>query len=88
MQKLVQVVDIDTETRVLERVGERVAELERRVRAGLLHVVAADRDAVELWHVLRATSGDRGSILYMLRLPVYCCVRGSAENKCNEYLSE
>ena len=37
---------------VLDAVGERVAELEVGGRPGLLHVVAGDRDRVELRHLL------------------------------------
>ena len=45
---------------VLETVGEREAELLHRGRAGLLHVVAGDRDRVELRHVLRRVLDDVG----------------------------
>ena len=43
---------------VLEAVGQRVAELEVGRRAGLLHVVAGDRDRVELRHLLRGEGED------------------------------
>ena len=49
--------DVDVEpggqpgAHVLDAVGERVGELEVRRRPGLLHVVAGDRDRVELGHL-------------------------------------
>ena len=43
---------------VLEAVGERVAELEVGRRPGLLHVIAGDRDRVELRHPLRRERED------------------------------
>ena len=45
---------------VLEAVGEREAELLHRGRARFLHVVAGDRDRVELRHVLRRVLDDVG----------------------------
>ena len=45
---------------VLETVGERERELLHRGRARLLHVVAGDRDRVELRHVLRRVLDDVG----------------------------
>src|SRR3712207_7666811 len=38
---------VDAGAQVLDAVGQRVAELEVGRRAGLLHVVAGDRDRVE-----------------------------------------
>ena len=43
---------------VLLAVGERERELQRLVRPGLLHVVAGDRDRVELRHVPRRVLDD------------------------------
>ena len=43
---------------VLLAVGQREGQLQRLVRAGLLHVVAGDRDRVELRHVLRRVLDD------------------------------
>ncbi len=45
---------------VLDAVGERVAELEVGGRPGLLHVVAGDRDRVELRHLPRREAEDVG----------------------------
>jgi len=45
---------------VLAAVGQRERELERLVRARLLHVVARDRDRVELRHVRRRVFDDVG----------------------------
>ena len=45
---------------VLDAVGEGVGELEVGGRAGLLHVVAGDRDRVELRHLLRGVGEDVG----------------------------
>ena len=46
--------------RVFKTVGEREAELLHRGRARLLHVIAGDRDRVELRHVLRRVLNDVG----------------------------
>jgi hypothetical protein len=43
---------------VLLAVGQREGQLQRLVGAGFLHVVAADRDRVELRHVLRRVLDD------------------------------
>ena len=43
---------------VLDAVGQRVAELEVGRRARLLHVIAGDRDRVELRHVLGGVGED------------------------------
>ena len=57
---------VDVETRldagahVLDAVGERVGELEILRRPGLLHVIAGDRDRVELRHVLRGVRKNVG----------------------------
>ena len=59
-----ELVDVEAARRarahVLEAVGEREAELLHRGRARLLHVVAGDRDRVELRHVLRRVLDDVG----------------------------
>ncbi len=47
--------------RVLEAVGDRVAELEVGRRTGLLHVIARDRNRVELRHVGRRVGEDVGN---------------------------
>ena len=51
---------IERGAHVLETVGEREAELLHRRRAGFLHVIAGDRDRVELRHVLRRVLDDVG----------------------------
>ena len=43
---------------IFHAVGERVGELLHRRRSGLVHVIAADRDRVELGHLRRAISDD------------------------------
>ena len=43
---------------IFHAVGERVGELLNRRRPGLVHVIAADRDRVELRHLRRAISDD------------------------------
>ncbi len=43
---------------IFHAVGERVGELLHRRRPGLVHVIAADRDRVELGHLRRAISDD------------------------------
>ena len=43
---------------IFHAVGERVGELLHRRRPGLVHVIAADRDRVELRHFRRAISDD------------------------------
>jgi hypothetical protein len=48
----------DARAHVLDAVRQRVSELQIRRRAGLVHVVAADADAVELGHLLRAIAED------------------------------
>ncbi|OQB97069.1 MAG: hypothetical protein BWX86_00461 [Verrucomicrobia bacterium ADurb.Bin122] len=48
----------DAGLQILETVGERVGELEVGGGACLLHVVAGDRDRVELRHVLRRVGED------------------------------
>ena len=45
---------------IFDAVGERVGELEVGRRAGFLHVVAGDRDRVELRHVPRGVGEDVG----------------------------
>ncbi len=45
---------------VLDAIGERERQLLHRGRAGLLHVIAGDRDRVELRHVLRGVADDVG----------------------------
>ena len=50
----------DRRAHVLAPVGEREGELERLRRAGLLDVVAGDRDRVELRHVPRRVLDDVG----------------------------
>ena len=47
----------DARAHVLDAVGQRVGELQVRRRPGLLHVIAGDRDRVELRH-LRAGVGE------------------------------
>ena len=49
---------LDAGADVFQAVGQRVAEFDVGGRAGFLHVVAADRDAVELRHVRRAVAED------------------------------
>ena len=49
---------LDTRADVLETVGQRVAELDVRRSARFLHVVAGNRDAVELRHVVRGVLED------------------------------
>ncbi len=49
---------LDAGARVLDAVGQRVAELEVGRRPGLLHVIAGDRDRVELRHVARGVGED------------------------------
>ena len=44
---------LDTGADILEAVGQRVAELDVRRSAGFLHMVAGNRDAVELRHIVR-----------------------------------
>jgi hypothetical protein len=48
----------DARAQVLEPVRQRVPELEVERRAGLLHVVARDADAVELGHLLGRVAED------------------------------
>ena len=59
-----EVVDVeaglDAGAHVFDAVGERVGELEVLRRAGLLHVIAGDRDRVELRHVRRGVGEDVG----------------------------
>ena len=43
---------------VFDAVGERIGELEVLRRAGLLHVIAGDRDRIEFRHVLRGVGED------------------------------
>ncbi len=45
---------------IFHTVGERVSELLHRRRSGLVHVIAADRDRVELRHLRRAISDHVG----------------------------
>ena len=45
---------------IFDAVGERVGELQVLRRAGLLHVIAGDRDRVELRHLLRRVGEDVG----------------------------
>ncbi len=45
---------------IFDAVGERVGELEVGRRSGLLHVVAGDRDRVELRHMRRGVGEDVG----------------------------
>ena len=45
---------------IFHPVGERVGELLHRRRPGLVHVIAADRDRVELGHFARRVSDDVG----------------------------
>ena len=45
---------------VLHAVGQREGQFQRLRRAGFLHVVAGDRDRVELRHVLRRVADDVG----------------------------
>ena len=51
---------LDAGAHVFDAVGERVGELEVLRRAGLLHVIAGDRDRVELRHVRRGVGEDVG----------------------------
>ena len=45
---------------IFDAVGERIGELEVLRRAGFLHVIAGDRDRIELRHVLRGVGEDVG----------------------------
>ena len=38
---------------ILDAVGQRIGQLQVRRRAGFLHVIAGNRDRIELRHVLR-----------------------------------
>jgi hypothetical protein len=49
---------------IFEAVGQRVGQLEVGRRAGFLHVVAGDRDRVELRHLLRGVGEDVGDDLH------------------------
>ena len=51
---------LDAGADIFDAVGERVGELEVLRRAGLLHVIAGDRDRVELRHVRRGVGEDVG----------------------------
>ena len=51
---------LDAGAHIFDAVGERVGELEVLRRAGLLHVIAGDRDRVELRHVRRGVGEDVG----------------------------
>ena len=48
----------DCRTHVLNAVGERIAKLQVRCRAGLLHVVAGDRNRVEARHLFRRVADN------------------------------
>ena len=50
----------DTGAHIFDAVGERVAELEVCGRSRFLHVIAGDRDRVELRHLLRGVGEDVG----------------------------
>ena len=50
----------DAGAHIFDAVGERVGELEVAGRACLLHVIAGDRDRVELRHVLGGVGEDVG----------------------------
>ena len=50
----------DAGAHVFDAVGQRVGELEVGRRAGFLHVIAGDRDGVELRHLLRRVGEDVG----------------------------
>ena len=49
---------VDSGAYVFQAVGQRVAEFDIGGRARFLHVIAADRNAVELRHVRRAIAED------------------------------
>ena len=49
---------LDAGAQVFQPVGQRVSQLDVGRGAGFLHVVAADADAVELRHLLRAVAED------------------------------
>ena len=51
---------LDAGADIFDAVGQRVGELEVLRRAGLLHVIAGDRDRIELRHVLRRVGEDVG----------------------------
>ena len=50
----------DAGTRIFDAVGDGVGELQVGRRAGLLHVIAGDRDRVEFRHVPRRVADDVG----------------------------
>ena len=50
----------DAGAQILDAVGERIGELEVLRRAGLLHVIAGDRDRIEFRHVFRREGEDVG----------------------------
>ena len=51
---------LDAGAHIFDAVGERIGELEVLRRARLLHVIAGDRDRVELRHVRRGVGEDVG----------------------------
>ena len=57
-----EIVDVEAvglrRAHIFHAVGERVGELLHRRRPGLVHVIAADRDRVELRHLRRAVGDD------------------------------
>ena len=55
---------VHTCAEVFETVGQGVCQLDVGGSAGLLHVVAGDRDGVELGHVLRGVFEDVGDNLH------------------------
>ena len=55
---------VDTCAEIFQTVGERVCQLDVGGCTGLLHVIAGDRDGVELRHVLRGILKDIGNDLH------------------------
>src|SRR5690554_4926292 len=55
---------INTGTQVLQTVGQGISQLNVGSSSGLLHVVARNRDAVELRHILRGVLKDIGDDLH------------------------
>ena len=51
---------LDAGADIFDAVGQRVGQLEVLRRAGLLHVIAGDRDRIELRHVLRRVGENVG----------------------------